>query len=119
VSAPRSLLRVTEIEVETPAVRVFSVAGELNLATVGQLRDSVGSVIGPTDRVVLDLSETTFCDSTGLGALVGLHRQARGVGGVLVLAAPRKRVADLLELSGVNQVIEVFPTREKAVLQPD
>lgn len=106
-------LRVHESSAAEAATRVFVVAGELDLATIAVLKDVVGGAQrddvqrGKPRPVVLDLADMTFCDSTGLGSFVALHRAAIAAGTVLSLAAPRKRVADLLRISGIDQVIPI------------
>jgi anti-sigma B factor antagonist len=110
VSDARSTLQVDKDQQVNAGTTVLTVSGELDLATISILKDAVGGQLGTGIRVVLDLSELTFCDSTGLGSFVALHRQATSVGATLALAAPRKRVADLLQISGINQVVSVFDT---------
>ena len=57
---------------------------------------------------MLDLSRLDFCDSTGVGTFVWLHRQAAAAGGRLLLAAPRRPVREVLKISGVDRAIPVF-----------
>src|SRR5262249_58146455 len=92
VSDARSSLTVDE-SAEAADTTVLAVAGELDLATIGTLKEAVARRLAPDAHVVLDLSGLTFCDSTGLGGLVALHRQARSTRGRLALSAPPKRVA--------------------------
>jgi anti-sigma B factor antagonist len=56
---------------------------------------------------VLDLSGLTFCDSTGVGALVWLYRRATAGSGRLIAYAPRKTVREVLRISGVDRIIPV------------
>ncbi len=116
VTEARSTLSVDRINGEPADVTVFAVAGELDLATISMLKDVVGDALtAPGNRVVLDLSELSFCDSTGLGSFVALYRQADAIGAAVALAAPRKRVADLLQISGINQVVSVYGSVAEAV----
>jgi anti-sigma B factor antagonist len=116
VTDARSTLHVDKTDHAFPGVVVLAVSGELDLATISILKETVGGRLQVGgDRVVLDLSELSFCDSTGLGSFVGLHRQAQTVGVSFALAAPRKRVSDLLQISGINQVVAVHPTVAEAV----
>jgi anti-sigma B factor antagonist len=111
VTEARSTLSVDKTDGEHADVTVLAVSGELDLATISTLKDVVGAeFVTGGRRVVLDLSELSFCDSTGLGSFVALYRQAEAVGSTLALAAPRKRVADLLQISGINQVVTVYET---------
>jgi anti-sigma B factor antagonist len=115
VSDARTNLQVDKHVLDHGGATVLAITGELDLATISILKDAVGGQLGTGGGpVVLDLSELTFCDSTGLGSFVALHRQATSIGTTLSLAAPRKRVADLLQISGINQVVSVFDTVEAA-----
>lgn len=91
-----------ELERET----VFVLRGEFDLLGVDVFADAIASV-EPRDSVVLDLHELTFLDSSGLGALVGLHERARAEGWSLVLAAPQPPVAMVLRISGLAQRLTI------------
>jgi len=87
---------------------LFRLAGSLDLTTVDQLRAATGPACGSGNEVVLDLSAVTFCDSTGVGTFVWLHRKATAAGGRLLLAAPRRHVREVLRISGVDRAITVL-----------
>jgi anti-sigma B factor antagonist len=111
VTEARSTLSVDKVDGDYGDVTVFAVVGELDLATISLLKDVAGGALVEGGKpVVLDLSELSFCDSTGLGSFVALHRQAETVGATLSLVGPRKRVADLLHISGIDQVVPVYAT---------
>jgi anti-anti-sigma factor len=85
----------------------LKLAGELDLATVPQLKEALRD-FAPTDPVRLDLGELTFLDSTGLHAILALARSRRGDGSVvLVDASPA--VVRILEIIDIERhaVIEV------------
>ena len=86
---------------------LFRLVGYLDLSTVDQLRSTVGPACGTGADVRLDLSGLTFCDSTGVGALVWLYRRATAGAGRLLVYAPRKPVREVLRISGVDRVIPV------------
>jgi anti-sigma B factor antagonist len=82
--------------------------GELDAATVEVLRSAVSEAMGNgAERVVLDLGELDFVDSTGLGALIGALKRMRESGGELALTAVRPRVVKLLELTGLDKVFTI------------
>jgi len=118
VTDARSSLDVHDVHQATPGAAVLALTGELDLATIGVLKDAVGDRLAPDVHVVLDLAGLTFCDSTGLGAFVALQRQARASGARFALAAPRKRIADLFALSGIDQVIVVYDSTDAALAAP-
>ena len=118
VTDARSQLTVEDVHPGTSGATVLALAGELDLGSIGALKEAVGHRLTAEAHVVLDLAGLTFCDSTGLGAFVALHRQARSTGARFALAAPRRRIADLFTLSGIDQVIAVYDSVEAAVSAP-
>ena len=79
------------------------------------LRENVRTVLGQNSKIVLNLSEVSYIDSGGLGTLVSLYTTARGAGGALKLAALTQRVGDLLQVTKLVSVFEVFPDEQSAV----
>jgi anti-sigma B factor antagonist len=65
-------------------------------------------------RIVLDLSEVDFVDSSGLGAMVS-SLKAIGDEGDLVLCGVRETVMSLFRLTRMNRVFSMFGGREEAV----
>ena len=74
-------------------VVVVSVAGELDMATAPQLQDQISDLLekGRT-RLVFDLAEVSFCDSTGLSVFVRAKNSTDDAGGMVRLAAPQRGV---------------------------
>ncbi|GIH15900.1 STAS domain-containing protein [Rugosimonospora africana] len=97
----------------TPAV--IAVGGELDMNTSGELFDAAAALIDAgRRRLVLDLDQLTFCDSAGITAFVRLTKRAGEAGGALALARPVQIVESVLKLTGLVEVIPVFPTVEQA-----
>ena len=70
---------------EAGNIGVLRLSGELDIATSGTLRQSLDALRDEgQENLVLDLSGVTFCDSTGLGTIVWLHRQLAERGGAVV-----------------------------------
>lgn len=98
-------------DVDPPRVRV---RGEIDVATVGAFENGVRSVLATGGQVVIDMSETTFMDSTGLSALVRLvGGRADGdsnVGAPLVLEDPSEPVVKTLRISGIDRMVTIRET---------
>ena len=89
---------------------VLEISGELDIYTAQRLRAAlVDHTEADGHRLVLDLSELTFIDSSGLGVLVGAFKQARLKGGALVLAGPRGQLLKILNVTGLDKVFPVRP----------
>lgn len=78
------------------------------------LRDMVKRVLAETPKVVLNLYEVNHIDSGGLGTLVSLYTTARNAGGAVKLARLSQRVGDLLQVTKLLTIFEVFDDEEKA-----
>ena len=66
-------------------------------------------------KIVLDLSEVTYVDSAGLGALVSKYVSVRRRGGDLRLVHPTARTTRLFEVTKLSSVFEVFASETDAV----
>jgi anti-sigma B factor antagonist len=115
MTGAKSWLHVDEAKTAPNGMRLLHISGELDLGTIGTLQAAVDERIASGTRILLDLEGLRFCDSTGLGAIIKLHRRLDDLAGVLVLCAPGQRVLDVLSISGVDQVINVYPSVAAAV----
>jgi anti-sigma B factor antagonist len=94
---------------------VISVEGELDLSTAPSLKWMLlDSLQTPGGRLVVDLSLTTFIDSTALGVLVGVTRSP-AVGARLAIVCARPNVLKIFEYSGLDGVFAIFPTLDEAL----
>ena len=102
---PTTPLQIDRVEARD-AVLLY-LRGELDLASVGQLRSLLGA-LGPDRRaLVVDLSGLEFMDSTGLAVLLEAHaRHTRDGGGGLRVRAAAGRVRALLERTGTLRVLD-------------
>jgi anti-anti-sigma factor len=90
--------------------------GEIDLATAPGLRDGLFELLRPgVGLIVLDLSEVSFCDASGLGVLVGSHRRAAKLGITLRLAALRPSIARLLHIHGLDRSLAIYPALSDAL----
>jgi anti-sigma B factor antagonist len=80
------------------------------------LRDEVKKAIADGNkRIVLNLGEVNYIDSGGLGTLVALHTTAHVAGGSIKLANLTKRVGDLLQVTKLLTVFEVYNSEYEAL----
>jgi anti-sigma B factor antagonist len=78
------------------------------------LRDTVKKLLAESPKVVLNLREVNYIDSGGLGTLVSLYTTARNAGGAVKLARLSQRVGDLLQITKLLTIFEVFDDEEVA-----
>ena len=99
---------MTDFETSTDphGVTVVVSRGRLNMVAARTLRTLLADLVeqGST-RLVVDLEETSFIDSSGLGALISGLKAARQVGGDLRIARPTAEVVSVLELTNLDKVL--------------
>ncbi|MEV7360839.1 STAS domain-containing protein [Kitasatospora sp. NPDC091276] len=83
--------------------------GEIDLDTAPSLRRVLATALESHREVVLDLSEVTFMDCAGLGALVRARNQADRCDARLVLRGAGRCVMRLLKLTGLHRRLAVEP----------
>ncbi|WP_436774863.1 STAS domain-containing protein [Yinghuangia sp. YIM S09857] len=89
---------------------VVPVRGDLDFYSAPLFAEAVRSLAAPGPRrVVLDLADVEFMDSTGLRLLLGVSRDLREAGGALRLAGPGDLVLRLLEVTQVAPLLPAFP----------
>ena len=96
---------------------VVRVDGPLNRQTSPELEKTLQSLVDKGQmRVVLDLSGVPEMSSAGLRTIISAAKRLRGGrgNGDLYLAAPGKRVIDVLELAGLLPIFHIFDTSEQA-----
>jgi anti-sigma B factor antagonist len=96
-------------ERDEAGVRIISVAGELDIATAPSLCARLdASRAARRPRLLIDLTNVQFCDSTGLRALLGAASEVRTHGGRFALVCkPGGGVARLLDIVGATEIIAV------------
>ena len=91
---------------------VLSVAGEVDIATAGQLRQRVEELAPPAVNLALDLTDVGFMDSTGLGVLVATPRALTRAGGNLAVVAGQPSLIKIFEITSLGQVMHICPSLE-------
>jgi anti-sigma B factor antagonist len=97
---------------------VVHVAGELDLATTPSLSAVLHGLEQPCDRIVLDLSELSFIDSTGLALTVTEYQRASRDGFDLVVAGAEGHVLDVLRVTGLDVALPLAPDVPSALGGP-
>jgi anti-sigma B factor antagonist len=97
-----------KLETKDDTLRVIGLK-ELGAANANAFRDWVrGAMTEGHKHIEVDLSETTFLDSCGLGALVALHKTACNRQGVLRLLTPQPSIQQMLDLTRLSGIFNVI-----------
>jgi anti-sigma B factor antagonist len=101
-----------------PNVAIVGLKGEVDLYTCPELKEELLRVIrdGAT-LVVVDLTETTFIDSTGLGVLIRGVERLKTEGGRLAVVCVDPNMVKVFEVTGLDRVLSIYPTRDEALAQ--
>jgi anti-sigma B factor antagonist len=79
------------------------------------LRDTLKQQLASTRQIVLNLSGVTYIDSGGLGTLVGVYSSARSAGADIKLTGLGQRLRDVLQITKLVTVFEVYDTEQEAI----
>ena len=94
---------------------IVRAGGEIDASTVHALDRAVTEAASLSSHVVIDLSEVTFVDSSGLGALIVARKTAREHAGSMSLVSPPPAVRRLLGSTHLNDVFAIYESRAEAI----
>jgi anti-sigma B factor antagonist len=88
---------------------------ELDASNSSEFKRDITPILQANTKLVLDLSQLRFVDSSGLGAMLSCLRQLTAKGGDLKLCGMSKQVRALFELVRMHRIFDIYNTREDAV----
>jgi anti-sigma B factor antagonist len=95
---------------------VVTVAGELDVITAPTLGDEINRVAEEGAlEIVVDLLKVPFVDSIGLGTLVEASKRSQSRGGVFRVVCDDRRIARIIEITGLDRVLRVHATLRSAL----
>jgi anti-sigma B factor antagonist len=94
---------------------IVTAVGEIDIATVAQLRERLFELADSGQPVIVDLGEVGLVDSAGLGALVGAARRAAAHGGNLLVVSARPQIRQLFRVTGLDGQVPLIPTMDEAL----
>lgn len=94
---------------------LVKVEGEMDIATVPQLRERLRAVAAGGRPLVADLDQVTFIDASGLGALAGAAAEAAAHGSSLHVVCARRQTWRLFHLTGLDRQIPLTATLAQAL----
>ena len=102
---------------EVDGVAVLDLSGRITLGEGSvQVRDAIRDLLGKGRKnILLDLGEVNYIDSSGLGELVSAYTSARNQGAALKLLKLTKKVHDLLQLTKLYTVFDIYDDEAAAI----
>ncbi len=103
-------------EREREGITILGIKGRLTAGESNPVREKITALIAAGKiNIVLDLAQVEYIDSTGLGGLVISYTQIKKAGGALKLMRLNRRNVELLALTRLHTVFEVFAEEQDAV----
>jgi anti-sigma B factor antagonist len=103
-------------EREREGVVILALNGRITVGEVTPVRERIAQLVAAArTQIVLDLAEVDYIDSTGLGNLVVAYTQVKKAGGALKLLHLNRRNVELLALTRLHSIFEVFAEETDAV----
>lgn len=105
------------IEIQTASdVPVVRLTGELDIDQAVRVREHLDKVIDSGSlRFVIDLSDVSYIDSTGLGMLVAVHKRLVAEQGFYVLTVPRASQRKVFEITGLSSVLVIIESLKDSI----
>ena len=102
---------------EVDGVTVLNLNGRITLGEGSvQIRDAIRDLIGKGQkRILLDLGEVNYIDSSGLGELVSAYTTVKNQGAALKLLKLTRKVHDLLQLTKLYTVFDIYDAEASAI----
>ena len=103
---------------EEDGVVLVKLAGEIDMHRTPEVMQAVDEHMrSKPKRVVVDLSEVDYMDSSGVGTLVHLFRQVNSNGGKLILVKPNERVRSVFEITRLGRFFVICQDQQEALKQ--
>jgi anti-sigma B factor antagonist len=93
---------------EQGATLVLRIGGELDAASCKAIEPTMTAAIASAGAVIVDLGDLTFCDSSGVGLLIGSHTKAVAGGTALAIRNVRPPVRRIFEITNLDDVITLI-----------
>jgi anti-sigma B factor antagonist len=96
---------------ELDGYTVVAVTGELDVYTAPLLEESLGELVaGGKHDIIVDLTDTSFMDSTGLGLLIKALKWTREHDGSLKIVASAEKILKVFRVTGLDTVMSLHPS---------
>jgi anti-sigma B factor antagonist len=99
-----------------PWPTMVALPAEIDTANASDVLDQItAAATGGVKLVIADMTATTFCDSSGIGALLQAHQRAVGSGAELRLILPSRNIKRVMSLVGADRVLMIYESLFEAM----
>jgi anti-sigma B factor antagonist len=98
---------------------VLPLEGQIDLHVSSKVAESIAELVKEKPaRLVVDLSQVNYIDSSGLAVLINGMRDMEDYGGIFILAGLREEVRPILETARLENFFLIFPSVDEALAAP-
>ncbi|MQY04979.1 STAS domain-containing protein [Actinomadura macrotermitis] len=94
---------------------LLRIQGEIDVVSRARFEESMLGVLDAGQAMIVDMRQVTFCDSTGLNAIVSANRRAAERDVPIALVAPPPRVERVFHITGIDQYVPVYGSVREAI----
>ncbi len=97
-------------------ITICSLSGEINITTSPQLRKTFESFVSSNvTKIVIDFSQVSYIDSSGLATFIELLQRLKKIGGNFCICSMSQKVKNIFEVTKLHKLFTLFDTREEAI----
>ncbi len=96
-------------------IAVVLISGEVDLYSVATLKEVLRGEIEKSKNIIINLKETTYIDSSGIGALITSFSEVKKEGGVLKICEIHETVKKIFSLTKLDLFFKIYDTQESAI----
>ncbi|PKM54235.1 MAG: anti-sigma factor antagonist [Firmicutes bacterium HGW-Firmicutes-3] len=94
--------------IEMGKTSMIRIVGEIDIYSIEKFRETIEEKIKTqAPEIILDCSELSYMDSTGMGVLIELRNKTKEMGQKIIMINPRPNIKKLMALTGVDKIIEI------------
>jgi stage II sporulation protein AA (anti-sigma F factor antagonist) len=96
---------------------IMSISGEIDHRYAIQIRNEADRkiVTYPDKKLIVDLTDVTFMDSSAIGVIIGRYKLVMSLGGSIAIVSSNDTLARILDMSGIQKIIPIYPTLADAI----
>jgi len=93
---------------------IYSIKGDIDINSSPQVRESFEKLVNEKAmKIVINLAEVSYIDSSGLATLVEMLKKTRGYGGKIRLSNLAAKVRSLFEITKLEKLFDIYDTEEQ------
>jgi anti-sigma B factor antagonist len=100
-------------------ITVIDLAGEIDVSQAPRLRQTILELFEnkEVNKLLINMTEVIYIDSAGLSVLIAAHRQVNNKNGAFGLCNLQQPVRQVCHITGIDKVIQIFPTVKEALAE--